>query len=85
MAHPALLTDVAFVKMARAMSLPLPEFWLVKPSVVKLLPTTTSLLVEEDRARSGPARAMMMTSPAVLFAAGQGNGQSHSSGPRRFR
>ena len=68
-AYPALLTDVAPVKMSRTMSLPEPEFWLVKLSVVKLLPTTTSLLAEEEMARNGPASAMMMTSPAVLFAA----------------
>lgn len=70
-AHPALLTDVAPLKMARVMSLPVPEFWLVKLSVVKLLPTITSLLVEQESARNGPAKAMMTSSPAVLFAAGQ--------------
>ena len=68
-AHPALVTVVALVNMARAISLPVPEFWQAKSAVVKLLPTTTSLLVEEESARSGPPRAMVMTSPAVLFTA----------------
>ena len=68
-AHPELLTDVEFVSMARAMSLPLPKFWLVKPSDVKLLPTTTSLLVEDNTALSGPATVTVMTLPAVIFAA----------------
>ncbi len=45
---------VAGVKMPRAMSFPAPELLLVKPSVVKLLAMTTSLLDAEDTERSGP-------------------------------
>ena len=69
--HPVLLTVVPPVSTASAMSLPLPAFWLMKVSEVKLLARITSLLAADHTASSGPPTAMVMTSPDVLLSAQQ--------------
>ena len=68
-AHKLLVMFVAGVRMPRAMSFPAPELLLVKPSVLKLLAMTTSLLDAEETERSGPPTETVMVAPAVLFSA----------------
>ena len=68
-AHKLLVMLVAGVSMPRAMSFPAPELLLVKPSVLKLLAMTTSLLDAEETERSGPPTETVMVAPAVLFSA----------------
>ena len=68
-AHKLLVILVAGVRMPRAMSFPAPELLLVKPSVLKLLAMTTSLLEAEETERSGPPTETVMMAPAVLFSA----------------
>ena len=69
--HPVLLTVVPPVSTASAMSLPLPAFWLMKVSEVKLLARITSLLAADHTASNGPPTAMVMTLPDVLLSAQQ--------------
>jgi hypothetical protein len=68
-AHKLLVMFVAGVRMPRAMSFPAPELLLVKPSVLKLLAMTTSLLDAEEIERSGPPTETVMVAPTVLFSA----------------
>lgn len=67
--HKVLVIFVAGVRMPRAMSFPAPELLLVKPSVLKLLAMTTSLLDAEESKRSGPPTETVMMARAVLFSA----------------